>query len=223
MRHFIEELDELQSKLLEMAGLVEQAIHKSVLSLVERDEREAQDVLRSEARINQMEIEIDDFAVGLLALQQPMARDLRFLTAAIKINSDLERMGDLAVNIVERSLSLMHQPRIQPLIDIPQMTKLAECMVRKSLDAFVKRDPQLAREVLLSDDAVDDLRDGIYQELISFMQRDPSSISRALDLIFVARNLERIADHATNIAEDVLFLIQGVDVRHHAEARESMT
>lgn len=223
MRHFIEELDELQAKLLEMAGLVEEAIHRSVLSLVERDEGEAQDVLRNEVRINQMEIEIDDFAVGLLALQQPMARDLRFLTAAIKINSDLERMGDLAVNVVERSLSLIHQPPVKPLIDIPRMAKLVECMVRKSLDSFVKRDPDLAREVLLSDDAVDDLRDGIYQELITFMQRDPSTISRALDLIFVARNLERIADHATNIAEDVVFLIQGVDIRHHAEASDTFS
>jgi phosphate transport system protein len=219
----LEELDELQSKLLEMAGLVEEAIHKSVLSLVDRDECEAQDVLRNEARINQMEIEIDDFAVGLLALQQPMARDLRFLTAAIKINSDLERMGDLAVNIVERSLSLIHQAPVKPLIDIPRMAKLAESMVRKSLDSFVQREPGLAREVLLSDDAVDDLRDGIYQELVSFMRRDPSTISRALDLIFVARNLERIADHATNIAEDVLFLIQGVDVRHHSEVRDTFS
>jgi phosphate transport system protein len=223
VRHFIEELDELQGKLLEMAGLVEAAIHKSVLSLVERDEEEAQDVLRNEARINQMEIEIDDFAVGLLALYQPMARDLRFLTAAIKINGDLERMGDLAVNIVERSLSLIRQPEVKPLIDIPRMAKLVESMVRKSLDAFVKRDPDLARAVLLSDDAVDDLRDGIYQELIDFMQKSPATISRALDLIFVARNLERIADHATNIAEDVLFLVQGVDVRHHAGVRESLT
>jgi phosphate transport system protein len=223
VRHFIEELDELQGKLLEMAGLVEEAIHKSVLSLSERDESEAQDVLRNEARINQLELEIDDFAVGLLALQQPMARDLRFLTAAIKINSDLERMGDLAVNIVERSLSLIHQPQVKPLIDIPRMAKLVESMVRRSLDSFVKRDPDLARGVLLSDDAVDDLRDGIYEELIAFMQRDPATISRALDLIFVSRNLERIADHATNIAEDVLFLIQGVDVRHHAEARNLLT
>ena len=223
MRHFIEELDELQKSLLEMAGLVEQAVHKSVLSLVERDENEAQDVLRNEARINQMEIEIDDFAVGLLALYQPMARDLRFLTAAIKINGDLERMGDLAVNTVERALSLMHQPEVKPLIDIPQMAKLVESMVRRSLDAFVKRDSELARTVLLSDDAVDDLRDAIYQELIGFMQRNPATISRALDLIFIARNLERIADHATNIAEDVLFLVQGVDVRHHAEARETLS
>jgi phosphate transport system protein len=222
LRHFIEELDELQKSLLEMAGLVEAAIHKSVLSLVERDEEQAQDVLRNEARINQMEIEIDDFTVGLLALYQPMAKDLRFLTAAIKINSDLERMGDLAVNTVERALSLMRQPPVKPLIDIPQMAKLVESMVRRSLDAFVKRDSELARAVLLSDDAVDDVRDAIYQELIGFMRTDPTTISRALDLIFVARNLERIADHATNIAEDVLFLVKGVDVRHHAEAREAI-
>ncbi len=222
MRHFIEELDELQKKLLEMGGLVEAAIHNSVYSLAEHDESLAQEVLRNEARINQMEIEIDDFAVGLMALYQPMARDLRFLTATIKINGDLERMGDLAVNIVERALSLMYQPPVKPLIDIPQMAKLVESMVRRSLDSFVKRDAELARAVLLSDDAVDELRDSIYHELIGFMERDPRTVSRALDLIFVARNLERIADHATNIAEDVLFLVQGVDVRHHAEVRSSL-
>jgi phosphate transport system protein len=220
MRHFLEELEELQQRLLEMGGLVESAIYNSVLSLSERDEARARQVLNNEARINQMEIAIDDFAVRLLALQQPMARDLRFLTAAIKINSDLERMGDLAVNIVERALSLMKQPPVKPLIDIPQLARLAESMVRRSLDAFVRRDAGLARQVLLSDDAVDDLRDAIYQELVGFMERDPSTVSRSLDLIFVARNLERIADHATNIAEDVLFLVQGVDVRHHAEVRE---
>ena len=221
MRHFIEELDELQKKLLEMGGLVESGVHNSVLSLTEHNETLAQEVLRNEARINQMEIEVDDFAVGLMALYQPMARDLRFLTAAIKINADLERMGDLAVNIVERALSLMYQPPVKPLIDIPQMAKLVESMVRRSLDAFVKRDPELARTVLLSDDAVDELRDAIYHELIGFMERDSRTVSRAVDLMFVARNLERIAYHATNIAEDVLYLVQGVDVRHHAEARSS--
>jgi phosphate transport system protein len=158
-------------------------------------------------------------ATRLLATQQPMARDLRFLTVAIKINNDLERMGDLAVNIVERALSLIAQPPVKPLVDIPRMARLAETMVRESLDSFVKRDAELARNVLVSDDDVDNLRDTIYSELVSFMQKDPSTISRALDLIFVARNLERIADHATNIAEDALFLIQGVDVRHHAEVR----
>jgi phosphate transport system protein len=222
LRHFIEELDELQKKLLEMGGLVESGVHNSVLSLTDHNESLAQEVLRNEARINQMEIEVDDFAVGLMALYQPMARDLRFLTAAIKINADLERMGDLAVNIVERALSLIYQPPVKPLIDIPQMAKLVESMVRRSLDSFVKRDSELARAVLLSDDAVDELRDAIYHELIDFMERDPRTVSRSVDLMFVARNLERIADHATNIAEDVLYLVQGVDVRHHAEARSSL-
>jgi phosphate transport system protein len=219
MRHFLAELEELQQRLLEMGGLVESSIWNSVLALSERSEAHALQVLTREARINQMEIEIDDFAVSLLALQQPMARDLRFLTAAIKINSDLERMGDLAVNIVQRALSLMRQPLVKPLIDIPQLARLAESMVHKSLDAFVRRDAELAREVLLSDDAVDDLRDAIYEELVNFMERDPSTVSRSLDLIFIARNLERIADHSTNIAEDVVFLVQGVDVRHHAETQ----
>jgi len=220
VRHFQGELDKLQRRLLEMGGLVESAIHLSVQSVAARDQEQAQQVLRNEARVNRMEIEIDELATRLLALHQPMAEDLRFLTAAIKINNDLERMGDLAVNIVERALSLASQPPVKPLIDIPQLARLAESMVRKSLDAFVRRDGELARAVLLSDDAVDELRDAIYQELAGFMQKDPSTVSRALDLIFVARNLERIADHATNIAEDVLFLVQGVDVRHHAEARK---
>ena len=220
MSHLEEGLEELKKKLLEMCGLVESAVYRSVLSLVEKDDDQAQQVLRNEARINQMEIEIDDLATRLLALQQPTAGDMRFITAAIKINNDLERMGDLAVNITERALSLMHEPVVRPLIDIPQMANLTESMVRKALDSFVKGDADLARGVLVSDDAVDDLRDVIYKELIRFMQNDPSSIPQALDLVFVARNLERIADHATNIAEDVLFMVQGVDVRHHAEARE---
>lgn len=217
MRHFIEELEELQARLLEMGTLVESAIHHAVLSLVERREEMARQVLRNEDRINHLEVEIDELSVRLLALQQPMARDLRFITAAIKINTDLERMGDLAVNIVERASALIQRPRIKPLIDIPQMAHTVECMVRKSLDAFVKREPDLARAVLLSDDTVDRLKDSIHNELVSFMQKDPSVIPQAIDLILVARHLERIADHATNIAEDTLFLVKGVDVRHHLE------
>ena len=217
MRHFIEELEDLQGRLLEMGTLVESAIHNSVRALTERSETLANQVLGNEDRINHLEIEIDDLAVRLLALQQPMAKDLRFLTAAIKINTDLERMGDLAVNIVERAIALMNRPPAKPLIDIPQMARTVESMVRKSLDAFVKREPELARSVLLSDDTVDRLRDSIHSELISFMQEDPESIPQALDLILVARHLERIADHATNIAEDTLFLVKGVDVRHHME------
>jgi phosphate transport system protein len=217
LRHFIEELEDLQGRLLEMGSLVESAIHHSVMALVERSEEMARQVLRNEDRINHLEVEIDELAVRLLALQQPMAKDLRLLTAAIKINTDLERMGDLAVNIVERALALMHRAPIKPLIDIPQMAHTVESMVRKSLDAFVKREPELARSVLLSDDVVDRLRDSIHNELVSFMQKDPSTIPQALDLILVARHLERIADHATNIAEDTLFLVKGVDVRHHLE------
>ena len=220
MRHFVEELDYLRSRLLEMSALVEDSVYRSVLSLADKDPQQAQKVLQNEAEINRMEIEIDDLATRLLALQQPMATDLRLLTSAIKINNDLERMGDLAVNIVERALSLINEPLIKPLIDIPAMSTRVQSMIRKSLDAFVKRDAELARTVLVSDDAVDELRDSIYEELISYMERDPKTIRQGINLMFVARNLERLADHATNIAEDVLFLVEGVDVRHHAEARE---
>ena len=149
-----------------------------------------------------------------------MARDMRFLTAVIKINGDLERMGDLAVNITERALALMQEPPVKPLIDIPRMAGLAEAMVRNSLDALVKRDEALARTVLVSDDEVDHLKDAVYKELVTFMQEHTTTIPRAVDLMFIAHNLERIADHATNIAEDVLFLMKGIDVRHHAEQRQ---
>ena len=217
MRHFVEELEDLQGRLLEMGTLVESAIHQSVQALEERSEELARQVLGNEDRINHLEIEIDELAVRLLALQQPMARDLRFLTAAIKINTDLERMGDLAVNIVERAMALIQRPAVKPSIDMPQMARTVESMVRKSLDAFVKREPELARSVLLADDTVDQLRDTIISELVSFMQDNPAKIPQGLDLILVARHLERIADHATNIAEDTLFLVKGVDVRHHLE------
>jgi len=220
VRHFEEELDKLQRRLLEMAGQVESAIHGSVRVLTGRDEEQAQRVLRQEAHVNQMQIEIDEVATHLLALHQPRAGDLRFLTAAIKINSDLERMGDLAVNIVERAIDLIRRPPINPHIDIPKMAELTQSMVHKSLNAFVNRDAELARGVLTSDDAVDDLKDAIYRELIHFMESNPSTVAAAVDLIFVAHNLERIADHATNIAEDVLFLVKGIDVRHHAETAE---
>jgi phosphate transport system protein len=217
--HFREELDELQRQLLEMAGLVESAIHQSIDALVRRDEQAAKEVLWKEALINQKDLDIDEFATRLLALYQPMARDMRFLTAVIKMNGDLERMGDLAVNITQRALSLMHDSPVKPLVDIPRMANLAEAMVRNSLDALVKRDEALARNVLLSDDEVDRLRDAVYKELVAFMQEERTTIPRAVDLMFIAHNLERIADHATNIAEDVLFLMKGIDVRHHAEER----
>lgn len=219
MRHFERELDLLKAKLLEMSALVESAVYRSVQGVVEKNEELAHQVLKNEARINQLEIEVDDLAISLLALQQPMAQDLRLVTAAIKINNDLERMGDLSVSIAQSALALMREPVIRPLIDIPYIAGLAQSMVRKALDAFVNRDAELARSVLASDDAVDNLRTASYHELISFMEKNPEHIPQALYLLSVVRNLERIADHSTNIAEDVLFLIKGIDVRHHNEER----
>ncbi len=220
MRHFIEELEQLKTKLLEMSALVESSIQRSISAVTQKDRTAAEEVFRTEARINAIEIEIDEFAINLLALQQPMAADLRLIVAALKINTDLERMGDLAVSIAERALSLIDGPVIKPMIDIPHISGLVQSMVRKALDAFVMRDPDLARSVLASDDAVDSLRTACYHELVSFMESDPEHIQQALHLLVVTRNLERIADHSTNIAEDVLFLVKGVDVRHHAEARQ---
>jgi len=219
MRHFVEELEQLKTKLLEMSSLVEAGIQRSISAVINKDRTAAAEVFRNEARINEIEIEIDEFATNLLALQQPMAADLRLIVAALKINTDLERMGDLAVNVAQRAQSLMEEPVIKPMIDIPHIAALVQSMVRKALDAFVSRDADLARSVLASDDAVDSLRTACYHELVSFMEKDPQNIRPALDLLAVTRNLERIADHSTNIAEDVLFLVKGVDVRHHAEAR----
>jgi phosphate transport system protein len=219
LRHFEQELEKLKAKLLEMGALVESAVYRSVQGVVEKDENLAQQVLRNETRINDLEIEIDDLAIGLLVLQQPVAADLRLITVAIKINTDLERMGDLAVNIAQRALDLMREAVIQPMVDIPHIAGLVQSMVRKSLDAFVNRDSELARSVLAGDDAVDNLRTASYHELVSYMEKDRSNIPQALHLLSVIRNLERIADHSTNIAEDVLFLVKGVDVRHRNEQR----
>ena len=223
MRHFEQELEKLKSKLLEMSALVENAVYRSVQGVVEKNEDLAQQVLRNEARINQLEIEIDDMAISLLALQAPLAADLRLITAAIKINNDLERMGDLSVSIAQSALALIREPLIRPLIDIPHIAGLAQGMVRKALDAFVNRDAELARSVLASDDAVDNMRTASYHELMSFMEKNPAQIPQALYLLSVIRNLERIADHATNVAEDVLFLVKGIDVRHHNEERAALT
>jgi phosphate transport system protein len=220
LRHLEEELEDLRKRLLEMGSLVESGIYRSVQSIVEHDTLTAEHVLESESRIDRMQIEIDELATNLLALAQPVAKDLRLITAAMKINTELERMGDLAVNIAGRTLSLHSKTMVKPPVDIPHLASLVETMVRNALDAFVRRDADLARLVLASDDAVDQLRDTIYDELIRFMERDLTVVRQSVDLMFVARNLERIADHATNIAEDVLFLVEGVDVRHH-ELREA--
>lgn len=199
-----------------MGSLVAQSIHRSVLSLAEKNEDYAHQVLRDESRIDQLEIQIDELATTLIVREQPVAGDMRFVVTAIKINTDLERMGDLAVNIVERSLSLMRQPDVPGVINFTEIANLVEGMVLGSLESFVKRDAQQARGILVSDDLVDKQRTAIAQQMIALMQSDPSYIQRALDNIFIARSLERIADHATNVAEDVIFMVQGVDVRHPA-------
>jgi phosphate transport system protein len=220
LRHFDEELEQLKVKLLEMSAYVDTAISRSITAVVNKDRAAADGVLKNEGSINQMEIAIDDLTIELLALQQPMAGDLRLLTAVLKINANLERMGDLAVNIALRAIDLMNEPVIHPMIDIPHIAGLVQSMVRKALDSFVSRDENLARSVLASDDAVDDLRNAGFHELISFMEKSPRHILPAVNLLSIIRNLERIADHSTNIAEGVLFYVKGIDVRHHAEIRE---
>ena len=218
MRHFAVELDELNEALLAMGALVESSIHCSVQALVDRDERLARRVIEDEQRIDQMQLDVDALATRLLALNQPVARDLRLLIMALKLNTDLERMGDLAVNIAERALLLISIPQVKPLVDTTRMASLVEDMLHRSLDAFVNRDADLAEQILPADADVDALRDSIYAELVDLMQSDPAAVKPAISLMFVARNLERIADHTTNIAEDVIFLVRGVDVRHNASA-----
>jgi phosphate transport system protein len=216
-RHFDEELNSLKQKLLFMAGLAETMIFKAVKSLVERDESLFRDVNEAEVKVNHLQIEIDELCLRLLALKQPMATDLRFITSAMKINAELERIGDLAVNIIQRAAVLIKQPQLKPLIDIPRMADITQKMVKDSLDAFVNRDVDLARSVLTRDDEVDALKDQIFRELLTFMLGDQSTIPRALELILVSRHLERIGDHATNICEDIIYLVQGKDIRHHIE------
>jgi phosphate transport system protein len=214
VRRLESELEELNDCLLEMGALVASSVSRSSRSLIEKSEILAHQVIRDEARIDQMEIHIDDLVGSMIALSQPVARDMRFATVAIKINTDLERMGDLAVGIVERSLAIMHQPALPAMHRISELSQLVEAMVLRSLDAFVKHDIELAAEVMHSDDKVDEVRNAITQDLIQTMQNDPASIPRALDLIIIARQLERIADHATYMAGDVIFMVNGEDVRH---------
>ncbi len=217
MRHFTIELEELKTKLLQMGGMVEAAVHRSVRAVVERDVELAKKVREGEGAINTMEMEIDELATKLLVLQQPVARDLRFLTSVLKINTDLERMGDLANNLASRAQSLSKLPALKLDIDIPHMSSLVESMLLKSLDAFLRADADLAQDVLMSDDEVDRIRGEAYGEIVAHMQANPSDVQAGVEMIFVVRNLERIGDHATNMAEDVIYMAKGVDVRHHAK------
>lgn len=220
MTRFDEELMHLKQMVLKMGAMVESSIKDSVRSLVERDDELAKDVIERDHQINALDVQIDEECIRLIALMQPMAGDLRFITTAMKITTDLERMGDYSVNIAERALELNREPILKPYIDIPRMSQIAQGMTRDALDAFVRRDKKLAMDVIMRDDEVDDLKYGIFEELISYMVRDPGTVSRAMKISFVAQYLERIGDHATNIAEMVIYLVAGKIIRHMAPPAE---
>jgi phosphate transport system protein len=199
-----------------MGGLAEDRLRQAVRGLVDRDLTTIEVVLAGDAAINKLHIELDDRCFKLLALHQPMAVDLRAIVAAVKINTDLERVGDLAVNIAEASRRYLQHPPVKELIDIPRMADIAQEMLRNALDAFVRRDVALARRVLDRDDELDGLKTQVFRELLTFMLQNQATVEPSLDLILVSRHLERIGDHATNVAEDVIFMVSAKDVRHHA-------
>ena len=213
-RHFDEELAELKTKLLRMAGQAEDQIDRALTALVTRDSALAREVIERDRQVNALDVEIDEESIRLLALHQPAARDLRLVTTAMKIATELERISDLAENVCERAIELNEEPQLKPYIDIPMMGNMARMMVKQSIDAFVKDDSQLARKVLTDDDFVDDLMEQLFRELLSFMLEDTRTISRAIRLSFIAKYLERMADHATNIAELVVYLVEGKIIRH---------
>ena len=214
---FHQGLDDLKQKLLTMGGMAEQAVERAVLAFQNRDISVCELVLRDEAHINAAEREVDEMAIDLLAMQQPMAVDLRFIVACIKINSDLERVGDQAVNIAERVMDMVNNPKADLNVDIPRMASLSINMVRDALNAFLTADVEMARSVLERDDLVDNMNREIFEAADFAMTRSMETHRDAIDTMLVARNLERVADHATNIAEDVIFWVRGADVRHHAQ------
>ena len=207
-------IGKLREKLLTMGGYVEKAIEEATQALIENQPSRFDRVHEFEEKINRLHIEVDEDCLKFLAAQSPLAADLRFILAVIKINTDLERMGDQAVNISHNGLEYLRRAPLKPLIDIPRMAIEARSMVKESLDAFVKKDVDLAREVLKRDDSVDAMKNQIFRELLTYMMADPKTVEQALCLILIARNLERVGDHATNIAEDVIFVVSGQDIRH---------
>ena len=215
MPHFQDDLDHLKERLLVMAGVVEEQVRAAVQSLADRDHRLAGRVLVGDDAVNRLHIEIDERCFRLLALHQPVATDLRAVVSGVKINSDLERIGDFAINVAEATLRYLEHPAVKPLIDIPRMADIAQGMLRDSLNAFVRQDVGLARAVLDRDDSVDRLKDRVFRELLGVMCADASATEPALELLLVSRHLERIGDHATNIAEEAIFIVSGRDVRHH--------
>ena len=213
-KHYEQELKDLKEAILKMGGIVEEMIARSMKSLIERDSRIVGEVTLQEGTANRLEMEIDDRCLQLLALRQPTASDLRFITIGLKISKDLERIGDLAVNIAEQAMELNKEPQLKPYVDLPLMGQKVQQMVRGVLDSFVNRDASRAQQVCEVDDEVDDLNRKVLQELIALMQKDSSAVTRGMHLIWIAKQLERIADHATNIAEEVIFMVQGRDIRH---------
>ena len=220
-RHFVEELEALKTNLIKMGSFAEESIARSIRALLERDAELAREIIAQDERINAMEIEIGDAIVDLLALQQPVATDLRFILAALKINNDLERIGDHAVNIAESALKYAGMEPVKPFVDMPKMAQVTKAMLRDSIDAFIHADSAKARSVLISDDTIDDLNRKIVGELVALMRAEPVLIEQALDLIRVSRNLERVADLSTNIAEEVVFVAEAHVVKHHAEEKPS--
>ena len=213
-RHFDEELKDLKEKILRMGAKVEEQIANAIKGLVERNSDLSKHVIVNDHQVNAMDVEIDEICLSLIALHQPTAGDLRLITTAMKISTELERMSDLAENIAERALELNEEPQLKPYIDIPRMAEHAQRMVKEALDAFVTRDSQLARKVCRDDDFVDGLTHQIFRELLTYMMEDPHSVSRAVRITFVAKYLERVADHATNVAELVVYLVEGKIIRH---------
>ncbi|HEY4740548.1 MAG: phosphate signaling complex protein PhoU [Candidatus Acidiferrales bacterium] len=215
-RHFEQDLEELKQRLLWMGSLSERAVHQAVQAVLDVEEHMAESVLEEENAINEMQIEVDERVTRLLAQQHLVAVDLRFILAVSRINNDLERIGDQAVNIAQSALRILRHPQVKPYVDLPRMSEIAEGMVRDSLNALVRGDLDLARSVLARDDQVDLLRDQMFRELLTYMMENSAVVFPAFELILVAKNLERIGDHATNIAEDVIYIVAGRDVRHPA-------
>jgi phosphate transport system protein len=210
------DLEKIKEHILKMGAFVEDAIRKSIKSLVERDRDLAIQVIDGDAIVNNFDVEIEEECIRFLAIWQPTGSNLRLVTTAIKIITDLERMGDLAVDVCERSIELLDEPPLKPYIDIPRMAEAAQKMLKDSLDSFVSRDADLALRVCASDDFVDNLNHQIFNELLLYMLKDPKNISRAVRLTYITKYLERVADHATNIAEMVVYMVQGKVIRHTA-------
>ena len=213
-RRYDQELEQLRGRILAMGSNLVAMIKETMRALVERDSAAAKRMIEYDHEINRQEVAIDDLALNIIALRQPAARDLRFITLALKVSTDLERIGDLCVNIAERTLELNEEPQLKPYIDLPKMAEAAEGMIVDALEAFLRGDAELAAEVTRRDDYMDQLNTQVFRELLTFMMEEPKTITRATRLIFVGKNLERIADHATNIAEMVIFMVKGKDIRH---------